>query len=128
MKYKLPDDPREFVFAGGTWMQGDEVNATEVVDSDLVARLSVAYPEPVDIEQQPAPVGESKADKFRRLAVYRMDKALERITQLGHLSNRSQYEYTAEQVEKMRATLQMQLDATFNRFQAKGEEKDGFSF
>ena len=47
--------------------------------------------------------GESKAEKFVRLAELRMTKALKGIENLANLSNRSSYEYTDEQVKAMLA-------------------------
>jgi hypothetical protein len=42
---------------------------------------------------------ESKADKFRRLGNRRLGKAVKALNAIANLANRSQYEYTDEQVE-----------------------------
>ena len=44
---------------------------------------------------------ESKADKFVRLGEYRVNKVIDAIGRLENLSNRTNYEYTQEQVEAM---------------------------
>ena len=44
---------------------------------------------------------ESKADKFVRLGEYRVNKVFDAIGRLENLSNRTNYEYTQEQVETM---------------------------
>ena len=41
---------------------------------------------------------ESKADKFVRLGEYRVNKVIDAIGRLENLSNRTNYEYTQEQV------------------------------
>lgn len=74
-----------------------------------------------DIEQpEPsAPSGETKAEKFKRLATYRVTKAVERIKQIGHLSNASQYEFTEEQVQKINNLLTDTLATTMRKFDKK---------
>ena len=44
---------------------------------------------------------ESKADKIVRLGEYRVNKVIDAIGRLENLSNRTNYEYTQEQVEAM---------------------------
>lgn len=48
---------------------------------------------------------ETKADKFRRLAVSRTGKSIAAIKNLIPLSNRSNYEYTPEQVKRIVTAL-----------------------
>lgn len=75
--------------------------------------------------EQPEPTaaeGESKADAFKRLGNYRVQKLLERIRLLGNLSNRSTYEYTAEQIDKIEQAVNAEVAATMKRF--RGGEKD----
>lgn len=57
-------------------------------------------------EEFAAKNNETKAEKFIRLGEYRMNKAIDTIGRLEHLSNRSAYEYTAEQVEAMFGALE----------------------
>ena len=80
--------------------------------------------------EEPAGIAnESKADKFQRLAVFRMNKVLGIIDQIGKLGNRSSYDYSEEQVNKMFTALRNALDAAEAKFKAKKDEgKGGFSF
>lgn len=52
-------------------------------------------------ETKKAADNESRADKFVRLGEYRVNKVIDAIGRLENLSNRSNYEYTQEQVETM---------------------------
>jgi hypothetical protein len=81
-----------------------------------------------ELEHEPiAQANETKAEKFNRLARYRMTKALERIEQIGYLGNRSQYEFNDQQISKMYAALNDQLNTTFQKFKERQKDK-GFSF
>ncbi len=69
-----------------------------------------------DTMSEPAAAdGETKADKFRRLASARTNNAIKQITGIGKLST-SAYEYTPEQVEKIFTALQDALDAAKQKF------------
>lgn len=59
---------------------------------------------------------ETKADKFKRLANFRVPKAVRVIRQLSALANRSTYEYTPEQSAKVIQLMQDELAALRNRF------------
>ncbi len=72
---------------------------------------------------------ESKAEKFSRLATGRINKVLQGIENIGKLSNRSSYEYTDEQVEKMFTALQTTLDEAKAKFKPAAKESSAkFSF
>jgi ABC-type Fe3+-hydroxamate transport system substrate-binding protein len=58
------------------------------------------------------PAGETKEDKFRRLAKLRTNNVLNTIRILGNVSNAASYSYTPDQVEKIFAAIQSQLDKT----------------
>lgn len=62
--------------------------------------------------------GESKEERFTRLAQTRTDNALRSIRILGNLSNISNYAYTPEQVQKIFAALRAQLDNAEGKFDA----------
>lgn len=72
------------------------------------------------------PVGnqESKAEKFARLANSRVTIALKRIKLLSALSNRSQYEYTEEQVNKIFDALADALAAVRKKYESGSNEPD----
>ena len=42
-----------------------------------------------------------KRERFKRLAVYRTNEALKRLRVLGNCANRSAYEYTEEDINKI---------------------------
>ena len=71
--------------------------------------------------------GESKHDKFKRLATARVTNALKKIELIGNLSS-SGYEYSPEEVEKIFVSLQQTLDNTKARFsKSKKEETQKFA-
>ena len=70
--------------------------------------------------------GESKHDKFVRLATPRVTTAIKRIELIGNLAS-SGYEYSPEEVEKIFSALQQTLDGTKARFsKSKKEETQKF--
>jgi len=71
--------------------------------------------------------GETKHDKFKRLATPRVTNALKKIELIGNLSS-SGYEYTPEEVEKIFLALQQTLESTKSRFsKSKKEETQKFA-
>lgn len=64
-------------------------------------------------------------ERFVSLANSRVTAAINQIRLVGNLSNRKNYEYTAEDVAKITRTLQRELDELKAKF--KGEEKNGSS-
>lgn len=71
---------------------------------------------------------ETKAEKFVRLAEYRINKAMDAIGRLEALSNKSSYEYTPEQIEAMFGALQNRIDAVKESFMIKKTNAAHFSF
>ena len=70
--------------------------------------------------------GESKHDKFKRLASQRVTNAIKKIELIGNLSSPG-YEYAAEEIEKIFATLEQTLESTKSKFsKAKREEAGKF--
>ena len=73
--------------------------------------------------------GETKAEKFLRLAPPRVNKIIKAIDSLEKLSAHGSYEYTEEQVEKMFAAIKSELETCEASFKPKTAEKsEGFSF
>ncbi len=70
--------------------------------------------------------GESKADKFKRLATGRTNNILKGFKSLGQLSS-SSYEYTPEQVEKIFAALQEALNDSKEKFEKTKKKEIEFS-
>lgn len=57
-----------------------------------------------------------KHEAFRRLAGKRIAKLMDQFDVLQNCANKSQYEYSPEQVEKIRTALQQRLDFLMNAF------------
>jgi hypothetical protein len=68
-----------------------------------------------------------KLVKFEELAERRVDEAVKKISIIGNLSNRGNYEYTDEHVKQIVATLRKEVNTRQSRFDNKGRsEKQGF--
>ena len=68
-----------------------------------------------------------KRDNFIRLAEARVTRAIEAMRVIGNLSNRSNYEYSDEDVKKIITTLQAELTALKAQFKTKsGVSVQGF--
>ncbi len=65
-------------------------------------------------------MAETKRDKFVRLAENRTNKALEQIRLLGNLSNKSTYEYSKQDVEKIFNALENEIANSKKQFQTIG--------
>jgi len=59
---------------------------------------------------------ESKADRFKRLAELRVGNAVKKIEIIGNLAG-SNYEFTAEQIEKILTSLKASVDEVEKKFQ-----------
>ena len=70
--------------------------------------------------------GESKAEKFKRLAQNRTNNALKQISGIGKLAT-SAYEYTPEQVEKIFGALQGALDEAKGKFEKTKSSAQAFT-
>lgn len=53
--------------------------------------------------------GETRRQRFRRLAASRGDRLIREISLLGNLANRKNYEYTGEEVEQLFAPIEAEL-------------------
>ena len=69
--------------------------------------------------------GESKQDKFKRLASKRVSNAIQKIELIGNLSGAS-YECSVEDAEKIIAALQQAVDGVKGRFSKKAPEEKKF--
>lgn len=59
---------------------------------------------------------ESKADRFARLSRNRVGVIRDKLNQLGNLSNRRHYSFSEEQVLKMFAEIEDELQRTKDKF------------
>lgn len=71
------------------------------------------------------PANETPEQRFKRMAVMRVNKALRAISLLGNLSG-SRYKSTSGQIEKIQTAFRETLTNTFARLQGQKVAKDGF--
>ena len=64
-----------------------------------------------------------KRDRFKRLAVYRTNEVLRRIKVLGNCANRSAYEYTEDEVNKIFSEIERALRNTKSKFHFTKKEE-----
>lgn len=69
---------------------------------------------------------ETDKDKFKRLAEQRTNKIIKTIRLLGNLSNRSNYSYSTEDVEKIFAALNVELKICKSRFMEQTKKEKDF--
>lgn len=93
---------------------------------DETMNFSTTNDENSEVASKP---GETKAEKFLRLAPPRVNKIIKAIDSLEKLSAHGSYEYTEEQVEKMFTAIRSELETCEASFKPKTAEKsEGFSF
>jgi len=71
---------------------------------------------------------ETKTELFIRLATKRVSSVLRSLRILGNCSNRSNYEYTSEQIDSMYKTIQNSLDSMYAKFTPSKQEQETFKF
>lgn len=69
----------------------------------------------------------SNREKFISLAEKRVQKALQAISVIGNLSNKSNYSYTEEDVKQIKKALNTQLNETIARFSNASGKSNTFS-
>lgn len=73
--------------------------------------------------------GESKAERFVRLAKWRVSKALKELRRIGNLSSLASYEYTEKQVKAITEALYAAVGNIGIRFEEPcSAEKEDFKF
>ncbi len=73
-------------------------------------------------------MGETKREKFVRLAEARTNKIIDTIHLLGNLSNTGAYEYSKKDVDQMIKAIEEALADACSRFERAGvKEKSKFS-
>lgn len=66
---------------------------------------------------------ETKRDKFIRLAESRVNSTLKEISLIGNLSNKSNYEYNKEDVEKIIRILKKSISDLESKFTSKNRSE-----
>ncbi|MBM3205710.1 hypothetical protein FJZ41_02590 [Candidatus Shapirobacteria bacterium] len=64
-------------------------------------------------------MGETRRDKFKRLATNRTKVVLNALRLLGNLSNRANYDYSDEDLAKIFRAIEEQLRIVKAKFQSK---------
>ncbi len=68
-------------------------------------------------------MAESKRDKFIRLAETRTNKALEMIRLIGNLANKSVYDYSDKDVQKIFKALETEIEMAKKQYDVIGGDK-----
>lgn len=66
---------------------------------------------------------ETKRDRFRRLAQSRTNQVIKRLKILGNCAERSRYEYTKEDTERIFAAIDRRLNKTKAKFDLPGDRE-----
>lgn len=72
--------------------------------------------------------GESQHDRFRRLAEKRVIRTIRDIRLIGNLGNRNNYEYTADEVDKIFRALDKELKLARAKFDSRRKDDDDIDF
>ena len=69
---------------------------------------------------------ETKREKFVRIVENRTNKIIDMLRLLGNCANKSNYDYTDADVQKIFNTLEKELKAARLKYSAVGAEEDKF--
>lgn len=69
---------------------------------------------------------ESKRDRFVRIVESRMNKIIDMLRLLGNCANKSNYDFTDADVNKIFSTLEKELRATKMKYTSTGSEEEKF--
>ena len=64
-----------------------------------------------------------KAERFKRVAEGRTNKIIVQIRLLGNCANRSNYEYSDEDIKKIFSAIENELKVTKAKYQSKAQNK-----
>lgn len=70
---------------------------------------------------------ETKRDRFKRLASSRTNTVIEKLEILGNCANRSNYEYTEDEVKQMLLAIERKVNEVKVLF-SNSSQKDNFHF
>jgi len=79
------------------------------------------------MNSEDAPKSSSNREKFVSLAEKRTAKALQAISVIGNLSNKSNYSYTDEDIRKIKKALIGKVNETIARFSIRNGKSASFS-
>ncbi len=66
---------------------------------------------------------QEKTDRFKRVAENRTNKIIDQIRLLGNCANRSNYEYSEDDVKKIFSAIESELKETKSKYQMKPQNK-----
>lgn len=66
---------------------------------------------------------EKKRERFKKLAVYRTNEVLKRLKVLGNCANRSAYEYTEDEVNKIFSEVEKKVREVKAKFHFSSKNK-----
>lgn len=99
------------------------VSEKKPVVKKVAQKPKVSESKPKDKE-----VKETKSEAFLRLGKIRTEKVLKALRILSNCSNRSNYEYTSEQIESIFSTIQATLNLIEAKFTPSKREVETFNF
>ena len=67
---------------------------------------------------------EDRSSRFKRIAIYRTNAVLDKLRLLGNLSNKSNYSYTDEEIQKIFSTIDAQLRTIKTKFASTKQKKE----
>jgi hypothetical protein len=67
---------------------------------------------------------EDRAQRFKRIATYRTNEVLEKLRLLGNLSNKANYDYSEEEINKIFSAVETQLKIVKTKFMSSKKRKD----
>ncbi len=59
---------------------------------------------------------EDRSQRFKRIATYRTNEVLDKLRLIGNLSNKANYDYTDEEVNKIFSEIEKALRTTKSKF------------
>lgn len=66
---------------------------------------------------------EDRAQRFKRIATYRTNEVLDRLRLLGNLSNKANYDYTEDEVNKIFSAIESQVKVIKAKFSSKRKKE-----
>ena len=73
-------------------------------------------------------INEKKRSKFKELAESRVNKTIDTIRLIGNLSRKSNYEYSQDDVLKIKRAIERELKVTWALFESGSDSSDGEKF
>ncbi len=67
---------------------------------------------------------EDRAQRFKRIATYRTNEVLNKLRLLGNLSNKTNYDYTEEEINKIFSAIEHQLKILKAKFSSSKKRNE----